>query len=725
MSHPSLTLSWSGHHTENVKFNGESVEAEGTRTIELEPGEHAFTLGVTVPEPEPDIPPPVHPDDPAKRDEHLAMLALVPRNEATHRAVKDGNWQDAATWGGSVPAAGSKVLVPVGRTVTIAGEANCEWLRVDGTLKFAPVDSTLTLRTWVCDAGSLTEIAPQGAHVNIVFIGGPLPADKDPLQLSCGLICHGTASVRGIYTEPDYEWAKKWTLGLVPDLARNITFQSADPTKRGHCMFMHTGQVFIEGARFSRLGRTDKSRKVTDPDGKVGGVDNPRGRYAVHFHKAGGSKTGTPIVIRGCAVDDSPGLGIVNHSSHVRIEDNTVYNVHGSGIFTEQGDELGTITGNVTLLNPGTPSPFSVTDSRGNFDFGHMGHGIWIQGGGTVEVANNVCKGFGHSGIIHMGAESGNYPTANLPDPSIWTRSTPMPSENVPLRTHDNWCEGTPAKPGIVYWAVNNPHYHHTDSKSERNTLVKCGISLGYSGFIHFKDERIINDINNPIGYAIVNTGASISGMTYENMHVEGWQVGLMNPCTEDGPFDTKPSRILGGYYNNVASIVIHNTQQGWKRTLEIDGKQTYATLPATALKTNRWPYYWSTAPVQPQWDIYLGLHFFSWNIASLEGWPYTSPMPEAYWKKLFEPNGVTGNQDVVKLGGEYLSYEEFGPGYSLAPLTNLPAEIRLKPDGTPRTTAELARDKSLYMGARELPAGAYQKPRIRGWLHSEPASFK
>ena len=56
----------------SIALNGEAVEAEGTRTIELEPGTHDVTLSVTVPQPEPPSvpgppldPPPVHtPADP-------------------------------------------------------------------------------------------------------------------------------------------------------------------------------------------------------------------------------------------------------------------------------------------------------------------------------------------------------------------------------------------------------------------------------------------------------------------------------------------------------------------------------------------------------------------------------------------------------------------------------------------------------------------------------------
>src|SRR3954447_13354692 len=69
--------------------------------------------------------PPAHPDDPSMADEHAALFALVPRDQATHVAVKSGSWFDPATWSdGRIPDAHAKVLIPEAITVNYDGESD-------------------------------------------------------------------------------------------------------------------------------------------------------------------------------------------------------------------------------------------------------------------------------------------------------------------------------------------------------------------------------------------------------------------------------------------------------------------------------------------------------------------------------------------------------------------------------------------------------------------------
>src|SRR5215216_6570576 len=81
-----------------------------------------------------------HPDDPEMAAEHAALFNLVPRSEATFVAVKDGSWFDPATWfGGHVPDAGAKVLIPEAISVNYDGVSDTSLftVRVDGKLLFA------------------------------------------------------------------------------------------------------------------------------------------------------------------------------------------------------------------------------------------------------------------------------------------------------------------------------------------------------------------------------------------------------------------------------------------------------------------------------------------------------------------------------------------------------------------------------------------------------------
>jgi hypothetical protein len=82
----------------------------------------------------------------------------------------------------------------------------------------------------------------------------------------------------------------------IANTTRNVIFETengetAPISRRGHVMFMHNPDVIVENAGFYNLGRTDKSKLIDDPekniDGSVGFGTNPRGRYALHFHRTG------------------------------------------------------------------------------------------------------------------------------------------------------------------------------------------------------------------------------------------------------------------------------------------------------------------------------------------------------------------------------------------------------------------------------------------------------
>ena len=184
------------------------------------------------------------------------------------------------------------------------------------------------------------------------------------------------------------KYAHSVATGYLADVSRNATFESQNVTtvaQRGHIMFMHSDNVHVDSAGFYGLGRTDKRTLIDDPvvspdpanpghtttdviDSKTGqrvmvpvvdaqgnpvvvdGVTqlqvartglNPRGRYAVHFHRTGIDEDADPATITGSAVVDTPGWGIVNHSSNVDASGNVVFNAVGAAFVTEAGDEIG------------------------------------------------------------------------------------------------------------------------------------------------------------------------------------------------------------------------------------------------------------------------------------------------------------------------------------------------------------------------------------------------
>ncbi|MEO0405779.1 MAG: G8 domain-containing protein [Cyanobacteria bacterium P01_A01_bin.135] len=146
--------------------------------------------------------------DPAKHKEHMAVMDLVKHGDATHVAVKSGNWSDASTWSnGRVPGDGAKVLIGDGFKVAynVESEARLKTIRVDGQLDFATQQNTkMVIDTFVvAPEGKLTigtKNNPVAGNVNTeiwIADNGKIDRGWDPTQVSRGIISHGEVEIYG------------------------------------------------------------------------------------------------------------------------------------------------------------------------------------------------------------------------------------------------------------------------------------------------------------------------------------------------------------------------------------------------------------------------------------------------------------------------------------------------------------------------------------------------
>ena len=156
----------------------------------------------------PDMSHMIHSSSSSIASEHMAAMGLVPRDDATHVAIRDGDWNDPDTWfNGAIPGDDARVLVPEGITVNygLVSDARLFTLRVDGTLDFATdADSQMVFDTMIVShSGSLiigTVDDPVGENVDVNLIvanNGPIDTDWDPMLLSRGIIAHGATSIHG------------------------------------------------------------------------------------------------------------------------------------------------------------------------------------------------------------------------------------------------------------------------------------------------------------------------------------------------------------------------------------------------------------------------------------------------------------------------------------------------------------------------------------------------
>ncbi|HHP7232479.1 MAG TPA: DUF4347 domain-containing protein, partial [Xenococcaceae cyanobacterium] len=356
----------------------------------------------------------------------------------------------------------------------------------------------------------------------------------------------------------------------IANTTRNVTFETengkAVPTQeRGHVMFMHNPDVEVNNAGFYYLGRTDKSKLIDDPgqnvDGSKGFGQNPRGRYSLHLHRTGADNiNSTPAIAKGNAVIDSPGWGIVQHDSHALLEDNVVFDVAGSGIAAEAGNEIGWWRNNLTIKTTGDgKSGFNPVNNsrRRRFDFGFKGEGYWVQGAAQVGMENNIAiSAAGGALSLFAGADfsaktyrdAPTFPVANLtPQQKALAAggATEVDVTNLPLRRLSGF-ESYNTAAGMVFWH----HMANEDGQLEFNepggmpahnlrslvedfrmwNIFANGIHLQYTSQVDFVDGMILGE-QGKIG--IRHNDAS-QNLSYSDMYIAGFNEGFQIPREGD-----------------------------------------------------------------------------------------------------------------------------------------------------------------------------------------------
>ena len=214
---------------------------------------------------------------------------------------------------------------------------------------------------------------------------------------------NGTAVTLDRPLEYDHVPPREAFDAYVLSLSRNVRFDSETTAtrRRGHVM-IHSTETDIRYATFAGLGRTDKSYPFTNGLHGTPPTDvepNPKARYALHFHITGIGAA--PHLVEGVVVNGSPGWGIVNHHSHVNARESITYDVFGAGFVAEAGDERGTFERNFALRSTGSGERLDSREFREDGepghvdDFGHGGHGFWLQGS-QVALRANVAAGHRH-----------------------------------------------------------------------------------------------------------------------------------------------------------------------------------------------------------------------------------------------------------------------------------------------------------------------------------------
>ena len=389
----------------------------------------------------------------------------------------------------------------------------------------------------------------------------------------------------------------------VANVTRNIEFSSENTAiqHRGHMMFMNA-DVNIQYARFTELGRTDKTRPLndvrfdfTDPESSgddapeaarvvaLGGA-NVRGRYGVHFHQIG-TQPGSPAAhVQGAVVFNGPGWGYVNHSSHVNFIDNVSYGLQGAGFYTEAGDEIGTMQGNIAIRS--VNRSFRLDDQGAidpdlradHMDYGHDGDGFWLTGP-RVSMINNVSAGASAHGIIYWTdgimeptpstTTRVSIPVATLPNANLIPNRQSVPVWWAPLaENRGNETYGATIGYRMRYLHAKNylgrdeeSDFHRSPPQAYINTLnpkvqdltvwgSRDGVLLNYNERLSLVGARIVGFGRNVSVFSF-NEGTAKSGVGLDvsndsthgpasvlNVSVEGFGVGAALPVNSRWQFD-------------------------------------------------------------------------------------------------------------------------------------------------------------------------------------------
>jgi hypothetical protein len=551
----------------------------------------------------------------------------------------------------------------------------------------------------------------------------------------------------------------------VADVSRNAVFSSENYTQvadRGAVMFMHTTNVQVDAAGFYGLGRTDKRTTIDDPkpvidpanpgtpdhpnytddvinaatgqrvmvpevDAKgnpVIGPDgkpvlvvartglNPRGRYSVHFHHdmpMDGSMDAMTPTINDSAVVDSPGWGIVNHSSNVDVTNNVVFNATGAAYVTEAGDETGTFDHNIAIHSQGGGGG---VESRSAFqDFGFQGNGFWFQGG-NISVTNNVATGQASSGFIFFasglvqsipvsigpdGKPVFQNVTTAIPASALswapWAPSDPnamVADGNVPLKQFSNnvsFANGDGFESWFSLLSVTNPQVTTVIQGLKVYYSPAINVFTPYSHNIVFDHVTLLGNVNNPLTGTGFSGNTATANVTYQDVDVEGFAVGINAP--RQGT-----NSIIGGTFQDVQAIYI-TTASDHNRVINIGDDAatgqpiTFITLSPTALGPN------------VQYDIYLQSN-------------YTQPRNDI--TLLFNPDVI--GLGTVQFKGQQLYYLEQAANYVPLPSNTAPSYIPTALENL--TNAAMFAKYGLAIGGIVAPSdGIVNPPGIHGILGS------
>lgn len=498
------------------------------------------------------------------------LVAASPASAATMR------WSDPAAWGGSVPAAGSRVTIPSGRTILLDRNVSLANLTVNGTLLFARRNLTLEA-DWVVVHGKLqvgTQRAPFQQRATIRLrdrqpgedvmnmgdkvlgvMGGALELHGARRTVWTRLGRTARRGARTITLVRPAGWRRGDRIALAStDFARHQDEEARIVAVRGRVLtldrpleYTHYGalQTFAgrkvdERAEVALLTRnvTFEGEAASSANGfgaqimvmdggsaRVDGVQLHRvgqsgllRRYPIHFHMLG--KDGAGSYLRNSSIHHSNNRCATVHGTHrVVVSGNACFDHAGHGFFLEDGAERDNVIAN--NLGFGTRAP---DEDRRLLPSDSSPATFWITNPDNVVRGNVAAGSDGHGFWIALPEHPTGLFAMLYPGQAraMWNRRMRL-TRFTGNKAHSNGEDGLhfdrgPRPDGEIETAHHHAHANPADTDSKSLVTSMRGFTAyknrGHGAWLRGSNHRLIGAIlaDNAVGATFASDDSYLQG---------------------------------------------------------------------------------------------------------------------------------------------------------------------------------------------------------------------
>ncbi len=499
-----------------------------------------------------------------------------PVDNTPENPVASNNWSNAATWGGSVPQAGAKVVIPAGKTIVLdTNTPNIGSLEINGTLEVARKDVTLTAGYIVVNGGGQfiagTKASPFANKLNIILTG----TDRSATAMGgrvFGAMNGGKIDLIG--TIPSFNWTMLASGATAQKGATSITLDKSSNWK--------VGDEFIITSTDYDYGQTEK-RTITGINGATVTFSVPLNylHYGV-ITQVDHNVSGVPHDI-----DERAEVGLLTHNIRIQgaqgipgVEDATA-NGYGGHVMIMDDASVAHVEG-VEFYNMGQkgilgryPIHWHNVNNGGSNSYilsSSVNHSF--NRGTTIHKTNNLTLSenviydtLGHGYFIEDGKETGNVFTHNL---VALVNFGPLDA-NFLLNAHTPE-RGEPA----AYW-ITNPN--NTFINNAAAGAAPGGFGFWYDlhpllrpGSISAAADPSYNPRNQPFGGFRGNRAHSIA-KPLNGDNVKGAWAFFMDEFTVGGPVpidDFTSFKVQGGqvWFNSGVDLSVRKSHLAGDNTM-------------------------------------------------------------------------------------------------------------------------------------------------------------